>query len=149
LQGQFGFCPCSQFQPCSQEESFFGSGVGDMRFFLAESKLQVVTQEGFDFLFDLFGERVASPYSNNPIIGIPQIFDPDEARIVYLKSWKLPHLLTDALKLLCLRFSAFDHAALLPGEPLIGDVAHLSLALFMLCAKTFNELIEFMKVSVG
>ncbi len=112
-------------------------------------KLKLITQEGFDFLFHLFSERMASPYSDDPIIRISQVFDPDETRVIYLESWKRSHLLTDALKLPCLGFSAFDHAALLPGEPLIGEVAHLPFALFVLCSKPFNKIVEFVKVNIG
>jgi hypothetical protein len=44
--------------------------VGNVRLFLAESEPKMIIQEGFDFLFDVLGERMASPYSNNPIVGI-------------------------------------------------------------------------------
>jgi hypothetical protein len=109
----------------------------------------LITQEGFDFLLHVFSERMASPYSDDPIIRISQVFDPDETRVIYLESWERSHLLANALKLLGLGFSAFAHAALLPGEPLIGEVAHLPFALFVLCSKPFYKIVEFMKGSVG
>ncbi len=49
-----------------------------------EGEPKMIIQEGFDFLFDVFGERMASPYSNDPIIRISQVFDPDETRVIHL-----------------------------------------------------------------
>jgi hypothetical protein len=41
-------------------------------------------QKGFDFLFDLFSERTVSPYADDPIVCISQVFDPNEARVIHL-----------------------------------------------------------------
>jgi hypothetical protein len=38
----------------SEEGGFLGSRMGDARLFLAEGQLKLLTQEGLNFLFDLF-----------------------------------------------------------------------------------------------
>ena len=32
---------------------------------------------------------------------------------------------------------------------MIGEVAHLPFALFVLCSKPFNKIVEFVKVNIG
>jgi hypothetical protein len=51
----------------------------------------MIIQKGFDFLLDVLSEHMASPYSDNPVIGISQVFDPDETRVIDLESLRLTH----------------------------------------------------------
>jgi hypothetical protein len=79
---------------------------------------------------------------------ISQVLDPDTTGIIHPLCWELSHHLTDALKLLRLRDSAFDQAALLEGEPLISRIALLLAARFMAHPQTFDEFVKLVQIGM-
>src|SRR4051812_27570966 len=67
--------------------------MGDASLFLAQSQLEAVLQEAFEFLLDLLCQRSRPTYTNQPVVGISQVFDPYEVWVVDLDCWHAPHLL--------------------------------------------------------
>ena len=84
LERELGFLAGTQAQDGAQEVCFLGPRMDDVGLLLAQGESKLIVQEGLDFLFDLFGEGMASPDPNDPVIGIPQVLDPNKSWIVYL-----------------------------------------------------------------
>jgi hypothetical protein len=57
--------------------------VGDMGLFLAQSELESIKETVPDLPLDVLCQAFRPTYSNNPVIGISQIFDPEKIRIVF------------------------------------------------------------------
>ena len=67
----------------SEEKGFFSFRMGDLRLLIAECELEVVSQKGFDLLFDFRSFRMAPTDRNQPIVGVAEISDPDKSRVVH------------------------------------------------------------------
>src|SRR5947209_6566402 len=83
----FGLSAISNFERGPQEERLLSSRVGNAGFFLTQGELEIIAQKCFNFLFDLLGQGVASPYPDEPIVGISQVSHPDIFRVVDLPGW--------------------------------------------------------------
>ncbi len=82
LQHDFGFSSVANGQNGSQEERLFGVCVGDARFLFAECELEVIVEKGFHQFLDLLCCGVTSAQTDEPIIGISQVFHPAKCGIV-------------------------------------------------------------------
>jgi hypothetical protein len=72
----------SHFEASPQEKGFLGSCIGNMRLLFVESKVEMLLQEGCNFLFDFLRQGAIPTESDNPVVGISQVFDPNEVRII-------------------------------------------------------------------
>ena len=65
-----------------RQECCFSFGVGDAGLLFAERELERFFQELLDFLLDLLCKLLTSAKSDDPIVGISQVFESDKVWIV-------------------------------------------------------------------
>lgn len=82
-QFDLGLPPIANLERCPQEGGLFGSHVRNGRFFFAQGQLKVIAEKHFNFLFNLLLKGMVPANSNEPVIGIPEIPDPNSIRVRY------------------------------------------------------------------
>jgi hypothetical protein len=143
-----GFSSNPDAEESPQERGFFCPQIGDAGLFLTEGQLEALLKEGFDLLFEVCGQGLAAGHALDPVIGISQVFTPDEVGVIGLHRRERPHLFDDLFEGFRSGFSTLQHASLFAGESVVGGVAALSLTLFQRSSPLLQEFVELMEIDV-
>ena len=102
--------------------------MGDFCLFCTQSELETLTQEGFQFFLDLFSQVSWPANTNDPVIGIPQIFEADEVRLVHFYGRDTSNLSYQFSEFFSTGCSFLDEASFLLRQFLVEQVWPFPLA---------------------
>jgi hypothetical protein len=106
-----------------RRECFFGFGIGDTGFLFREGEFEGFLQEGFDFLLDFLCQFLASAESDDPVVGISQIFEADKVWIVHSLRRESPHLCGQFFEFTGFGSSLLHHHSFVLGESVVEGIS--------------------------